>query len=93
MKILNKVNERFYSYFDKDTTMLFTLKKGSRGVYGMGQAWYLSVTYDGAQQTIATFSTKDDNHKTYREDYLGKLWDDRSALESADIMVRKMLGK
>ena len=93
MKILNKVNERFNSYFDKDTTMLFTLKNGSRGVYGMGQAWYLSVTYDGAMQTIATFSTKDDNHKTYKEDYLGKLWDDVSALESADAMVCKMLGK
>ena len=93
MKVLNKVNERFYSYFDKDTTMLFTLNKGGRGVYSMGQAWYLSVTYDGAKQTIATFSTKDDNHKTYREDYLGKLWDDASALESADNMVRKMLGK
>ena len=93
MKILNKVNEGFYSYFDKDTTMLFTLKKDGRGIYGAGEAWYLSVTYDGAKQAIATFSTKDDNHKTYKRDYMGKLWDDRSATESADAMVRRMLGR
>lgn len=93
MKLLNQVNERFYSYFDKDTKMLFTLKYGDRGIYGFGKAWYLSVTYDGAKQTIATFTVKDDGHKTYKEDYLGKLWDDVSVLESADVMVCKMIGK
>ena len=71
MQLLNKVNERFYSYFDKDTKMLFTMRLGDRGVYSAGKAWYLTVTYDGAQQTIATFSVKDDGYKTYKEDYLG----------------------
>ena len=28
MSILTKVNEKFYSYFDKETKMLFTLKYG-----------------------------------------------------------------
>ena len=92
MKLLNKVNERFYSYFDRDTKMLFTLNYGDRGIYGRGKAWYLSVTYDGAKQTIATFSILDDGHGTYRDDYLGKLWDDYSAIIEADKMVCRMLG-
>ena len=91
MAYLHKVNEGFYSYFDRETKMLFTLKYGDRGVYGVGKAWYLSVTYDGANQTIATFSTKDDWHKSYKSDYLGKLWDDYSAILEADRMVYKML--
>lgn len=92
MKFLIEVNENFYSYFDKDTKMLFTLSYGRRGVYGSGKAWYLCVTYDGAKQTIATFSVKDDGHRTYMEDYLGKLWDDCLAILEADKMVCKMLG-
>ena len=39
MSILTKVNEKFYSYFDKETKMLFTLKYGDRGVYGSGKAF------------------------------------------------------
>lgn len=93
MQLLTKVNERFYSYFDKDTKMLFTLSIGARGVYSVGKAWYLCVTYDGAKQTIATFSTKDDGHKTYKEDYMGKLWSDNDALAEADEMVCRMLGR
>lgn len=93
MKLLKQVNQRFYSYFDPYTKMLFTLKYGDRGVYGSGKAWYLSVTYDGAKQTIATFSTRDDGHRTYLEDYLSKLWNDMDALREADEMVGKMLGK
>jgi hypothetical protein len=92
MQVLNKVNENFYSYFDKDTKMLFTLKYGDRGVYGSGKAWYLSVTYDGAKQTIATFSVKDDGHRTYKDDYLGMLWKDPIAIVEADKMVCRMLG-
>lgn len=92
MKLLNKVNERFYSYFDNNTKMLFTLKYDNRGIYGFGKAWYLSVTYDGAKQTMATFSVKDDGHKTYKEDYLGILWQDHAAIEEADKMVCRMLG-
>ena len=92
MQLLNKVNERFYSYFDKDTKMLFTIKLGDRGVYGTGKAWYLTVTYDGAQQTIATFSVKDDGRKTYKEDYLGILWKDNDAISEANRMVCRMLG-
>ena len=93
MTILNCINNRFYSYFDPFTKMLFTLKYGDRGIYGAGKAWYLSVTYDGANQTIATFCTKDDGHKTYKEDYLGKLWSDEEALKAADAMVMKMIVK
>lgn len=90
---LNKVNEKFYSYFDKDTKMLFTLKYDNRGVYCAGKAWYLAVTYDGAKQTIATFSTKNDGHNTYKEDYLGKLWEDHLAILEADKMICRMLGQ
>lgn len=93
MNILTKVNENFYSYFDKDTKMLFTLKHGDRGVYGIGKAFYLTVTYDGVNQTIATFSTKDDGHKRYKEDYLGRLWDKQDALDEANKMVCTMLGR
>lgn len=93
MQLLTKVNARFYSYFDKDTKMLFTLSLGDRGVYGSGKAWYLTVTYDGAKQTIATFSIKDDGHKTYKEDYMGKLWNDNDAIAEANKMVCKMLGR
>ena len=92
MKLLNKVNENFYSYFDKNTKMLFTLKYGDRGVYGSGKAWYLSVTYDGAKQTMATFSVVNDGHNTYKDDYLGKLWQNPLAIVEADKMVCKMLG-
>lgn len=92
MKLLKEINNRFYSYFDKGTKMLFTMKHGDRGIYGHGRAWYLSVTYDGAQQTIATFSTKDDNHKSYKNDYMGRLWGDLDALAEADAMVCRMLG-
>ena len=92
MRFLNKVNERFYSHFDKNTKMLFTLKYDDRGVYGFGKAWYLSVTYDGAKQTMATFSIKDDGHNTYKNDYLGILWKDYAAIEEADKMVGRMLG-
>ena len=91
MRYLNRINERFYSYFDKDTKMLFTMNYGDRGVYGIGKAWYLSVTYDGAKQTIATFTTVDDNRNCYRSDYLGKLWNTCDALISADEMVWKMV--
>ena len=93
MNILTKVNENFYSYFDKETKMLFTLKHGARGVYGFGKAFFLSVTYDGTKQTIATFSTKDDGHQIYREDYMGKLWNVSDALKEANKMVCAMLGK
>lgn len=92
MKLLNKVNENFYSYFDKDTKMLFTLKYGDRGVCGKGKAWYLYVTYDGVKQSMATFSVKDDGYKTYKEDYLGWIWEVPLAIYEADKMVRKMLG-
>jgi hypothetical protein len=93
MKYLKEINKRFYSYFDPFTKMLFTLSYGDRGIYGAGKAWYLTVTYDGAKQTIATFSTRDDNHRTYREDYLGKLWQDDEAIKTADEMVGKMIAK
>lgn len=93
MKFLQCINNRFYSYFDPFTKMLFTLSYGDRGVYGSGKAWYLSVTYDGAKQTIATFSTKDDGHKTYKEDYLGRLWSDDEVLMEAEKMVWKMRAK
>lgn len=93
MNILIKVNENFYSYFDKETKMLFTLKHGARGVYGSGKAFFLSVTYDGAKQTIATFTTIDDGYKCYKEDYMGILWNASDALEEANRMVCAMLGK
>lgn len=92
MQLLTKVNENFYSYFDNNTKMLFTLRRDGRGVYGRGRAWYLSVTYDGAKQTMATFSVMDDGHKTYQDDYLGKLWKDPLAIVEADKMVCRMLG-
>lgn len=93
MSILTKVNEKFYSYFDKETKMLFTLKYGDRGVYGYGKAFYLTVTYDGAKQTIATFTTKDDGYKCYKEDYMGILWNEYNVLKEANEMVCRMLGK
>ena len=93
MSILTKVNEKFYSYFDKKTKMLFTLKYGDRGVYGYGKAFYLTVTYDGAKQTIATFTIKDDGYKCYKEDYMGILWDAYNAIKEANEMVCRMLGK
>ena len=71
--------------------MLFTLSYGDRGVYCAGKAWYLSVTYDGAKQTIATFSTKNDGHKSFMDDYMGKLWNDADAINAADEMVWKMI--
>lgn len=92
MQLLNKVNEKFYSYFDNDTKMLFTLKRDTRGFYSCGKAWYLYVTYDGAKQTIATFSVEDDGLHTYKQDYLGKLWEDSLAIVEADKMVCRMLG-
>lgn len=93
INILTKVNERFYSYFDKETKMLFTLKYGDRGIYGDGKAFYLYVTYDGAQQTIATFTTRDDGHRCYEKDYMGILWNTSNALREANEMVCRMLGK
>lgn len=93
MSILTKVNEKFYSYFDKETKMLFTLKYGDRGIYGYGKAFYLTVTYDGAKQTIATFTVKDDGYKCYKDDYMGKLWDSYDTLREANRMVCRMLGK
>ena len=93
MSILTKVNEKFYSYFDKETKMLFTLKYGDRGVYGHGKAFYLTVTYDGAKQTIATFTTKNDGYKCYHEDYMGILWNEYNVLKEANEMVCRMLGK
>lgn len=92
MKMLNKINDKFYSYFDKETTMLFTFKRGPRGALGRGEAWFLSVTYEGAKQGIATFSVKDDGCRTYKEDYLSRLWRTEDALKEADAMVCKMLG-
>ena len=93
MSILTKINEKFYSYFDKETKMLFTLKYGDRGVYGYGKAFYLTVTYDGAKQNIATFTVKDDGYKCYKDDYMGKLWDSYDTLIEANRMVCRMLGK
>ena len=92
MKFLQQINERFYSYFDSNTKMLFTLSFGDRGVYGNGKAWYLSVTYNGGdKQTIATFSTRNDGHSCYKDDYKGKLWTSYEALFAADEMVAKMV--
>ena len=91
MKFLKCVNNRFYSYFDKETKMLFTFKYGDRGVYGQGKAWYLTVTYDGAKQTIATFTVVSDNHNCQKNDYLGKLWQSGEALCEADKMISNML--
>ena len=93
MSILTKVNEKFYSYFDKETKMLFTLKYGDRGVYGYGKAFYLTVTYDGAKQVIATFTTKDDGYRCYEEDYRGIVWNAYNVLKEANEMVCRMLGK
>lgn len=90
--LLQKVNARFYSYFDKGTGMLFTLKYGDRGVLGRGKAWFLSVTYDGAKQSIATFSVVDDGNNTYKEDYMCMLWDQSSVLYAAEEMVQNMTG-
>lgn len=90
MQILTKINDKFYSHFDVRTAMLFTLKKGKRGIYSQGEAWYLSATYGGVNHTIATFSTKNDGHGSYKDDYMSKLWDDFSAIREANEMVRKM---
>lgn len=89
--MLKKINERFYSYFDTATGMLFTLKYGDRGVYGSGKAWYLSVTYSGEKQTIATFTTKSDGYWCHEKDYLGKLWTFDQVLPLACKMVKDML--
>lgn len=91
LNYLRRVNEKFYSYFDKNTKMLFTMRYGDRGVYGSGKAWYLSVTYGDDRQTIATFTVKDDGHKCYTNDHLGKLWNTCDAIVSADEMVWRMV--
>ena len=91
MRVLKMVNNRFYSYFDKDTKMLFTLRYGDRGVYGAGKAWYLSVAFADTKQTIATFTVADDNHKCYKSDYLGKLWNTNDVMREADEMVYRMI--
>lgn len=92
MNYLKKINEKFYSHFDKATGMLFTLKKDARGVYNQGDAWYLKVSYAGAIQTIATFCTKDDQHACYLQDFMGLLWTDIQVLPEADRMVTEMVG-
>ena len=91
LKHLKKINHQFYSFFDERTGMLFTMRYGSRGLYGFGKAWYLSVTYDGEKQKIATFSTMSDGHNSHSEDYLGRIWDTQTALVEADEMVRRMI--
>lgn len=87
MNYLKKVNDEFYAARDIDTGALFTLNKGKRGVYGFGEAWYLKVIYGGADRSLATFCTKDDGHKVFKEDYDGVLWTDADAILSADQMV------
>ena len=71
--------------------MLFTLKYGERGIYGNGKAWYLSVAYAGEKQTIATFSVRDDGYGSFKDDYMGRLWDSGSVIREADQMVSKMV--
>ena len=92
MKLLQQINERFYSYFDNNTKMFFTLTFGDRGVCGNGKAWYLSVAYNGdSKQTIATFTTRDDGYGCYKDDYRGMLWNQQAVILAAEEMVAKMV--
>ena len=93
VKYLKQINYHFYSFFHASTGMLFILKYGDRGVYGMGKAWYLSVTYGSEKHPIATFTVKDDGHHCYLEDYSRRLWSDEKVIISlADEMVGRMIG-
>ena len=90
--MLKRINERFYSYLDKETGMLFTLWYGDRGVYGSGKAWYLQLTYCQNKHNLATFTVADDGRNCYKQDYKAKLWHnfDIILLESNN-MVKSML--
>lgn len=93
LKYLKQINPHFYSFFHAASGMLFTLKYGDRGVYGMGKAWYLSVAYSGEKQSIATFTIKDDGHRCYLDDYDHRLWSDEKVVISlADEMIGRMIG-
>ena len=72
--MLKRINERFYSYLDRETGMLFTLWYGDRGIYGFGKSWYLQLTYCKEKHGLATFTMVDDGHKCYKGDYKGQLW-------------------
>lgn len=91
MKYLKYVSNEFYSYFDSKKQMFFTLKKGDRGIYGKGTAWFLKVIYVGAERNIATFSIKDDGHGSYRSDYGARIWTTEAVFKEADEMVANIL--
>lgn len=91
MKYLKYVSNEFYSYFDSKKQMFFTLKKGDRGIYGKGTAWFLKVIYGGAERNIATFSIKDDGHGSYRSDYGSRIWTTQAVFKEADEMVGNIL--
>lgn len=88
---LFKVGDAICSAYAHDRGMTFLFKYGDRGIYGMGRAWYLSVLMNGSKELVATFSVKDDGHKTYLEDYLSRLWTDDEALDEANRIIRNML--
>jgi len=88
---LNRINEQFYNYIDKNTGYIFNFEAGVIGVYGTGICWRLKLIANGCESILACFVTKDDNHHCYFKTTGSKLWDDSDARMAAELMIDRML--
>ena len=90
--MLKRINDKLYTYLDKQTRMFFTLKYDDRGVMYCGKAWYLHVVYQNCKNHIATFTVKDDGYGCYKKDLDGRLWNTSDVLPRANQMIQDIIG-
>ena len=91
MEYLHKIHDGFYSYFNRASNMLFTIKRDEAGVLCRGRCWYFHVTYNGQKHHIGNFVLVNDRAGLVKEGIGAKLWTDEAALREADIMIGRIL--
>ena len=89
--ILNRINNRYYNYIDKDTGFIFNFKAGDIGVCSCGKCWRLALVANGVETVIACYTTAADGHNCYRNTTEAKLWTNEDALFEANRTIKRLL--
>lgn len=92
MEYLNRIHDKYYSYYSDNLGAYFYLSGSECGVYSRGFAWFLNLVIGGQKIHIAKFVTRSDGHNCESDSYLGTMWTDRQAImRHANNMVSRII--
>lgn len=91
MEYLHKIHDGFYSYVNRASGMLFTMKRDEAGIYGNGRCWYFHFVHNFQKHHVGNFVVSDDGHGLFKKCIGAKLWTDEAALREGDAMIGRIL--